>query len=112
MVYQAECRGDGDGGNTSGSIELACDWRNSCWCSTHSSHKAWGGESSSSVMRAKAKPGTVSMAAAQQEPQRGTATKFMAKESKQEKLTGANSGPKTSKKKQNDELRALAFGGK
>ena len=75
-------------------------------------HKAWGGESSSSVMRAKAKPGTVSMAAAQQEPQRGTATKFMAKESKQEKLTGAKSGPKSSKKKQNDELRALAFGGK
>ena len=75
-------------------------------------NKAWGGEPSSSVMRAKAKPGTVSVAAAQLEPQRGTATKFMAKESKQGKQTGTKSGPKVGKKKQNDELRALAFGGK
>jgi hypothetical protein len=72
--------------------------------------KAWGGESSSSVLRAKAKPGTVSVAAAQQGPQGGTATKFMAKECKQAKQAG--SVPKKSKKKQNDELRALAFGGK
>jgi hypothetical protein len=36
----------------------------------------------------------------------------MAKESKQAKQTGAKNGPKNSNKKQNDELRALAFGGK
>ena len=77
---------------------------------------AWGGTGGvSTVVRAKAPPGSVAVAAANAKPQIGTATKFMAKEMKLEawtKANGSNSniGSKGKKKKQNDELRRLAFG--
>lgn len=75
--------------------------------------QAWGGNGSTTVIRAKAPPGSVAVAAATQGPTMGSATKFMAKEAKQQ--TKANSGaggPKKNKGKQNDELKALAFRGK
>lgn len=77
--------------------------------------QAWGGSGAATVVRAKAPPGSVAIAAASQGPKNGSATKFMAKQAKQETKasTAANTGGKKKKKnKQNDELRALAFGGK
>ena len=75
---------------------------------------AWGGTGAATVVRAKAPPGSVAMAAANQVPQAGSATKFMAKEAKQQAAAkqNVNGGSKPKKKKQKDELRALAFGGK
>jgi hypothetical protein len=73
--------------------------------------QAWGGNGSAAVVRAQAPSYAVGAAAATQGPNVGSATKFMARQAKQ--LTKANSavaGPK--KNKQNDELKALAFGGK
>ena len=78
---------------------------------------AWGAGGTTSVVRAKAPPGSVSAAAASQGPQAGTATKYMAKDHKQQQqqqqqqlqASNTNNGKKK-KKKQNDELRALAFG--
>ena len=70
------------------------------------------------MVRAKASPGSVAVAAANQGPQGGSATKFMAKQSKQQAAANQNNGSKSNggnsqkKKKQKDELRALAFGGK
>lgn len=68
---------------------------------------AWGTGGTPTVVRAKAPPGSVSAAAASQGPQKGTATKFMAKEHKLHQQQKPNNNKK---KKQNDELRALAFG--
>ena len=85
---------------------------------------AWGSSGASSVIRAKASPVSVAVAAANQTPQSGTATSFMAKESKLQNQTSATStgsnstkalpagGQSKKKKKQSAELRALAFGGK
>ena len=69
---------------------------------------AWSGGPSSTVARAKQRPGSVAVAAAQQGSEKSTATKFMANEAKQSKKQET----KKTKKKQNEELRALAFGGK
>ena len=75
---------------------------------------AWGGNGAATViLRGKATPGSVAAAAAAQGPSMGSATKFMAKQAKQQ--TKANSGaggPTKNKSKQKDELKALAFGGK
>ena len=83
---------------------------------------AWGGSGASSVVRAKASPVSVTVAAANQAPQSGTATAFMAKETKlqnhQQNQEGHNASAKATpgggqskkKKKQSAELRALAFG--
>jgi hypothetical protein len=79
---------------------------------------AWGGSTSgaSAVTRAKAPPGSVAVAAAQEGPQTGTATKFMAKQNKQQskqdqqQQSTTTTSKKKNKKKQNAELRALAFG--
>lgn len=61
-----------------------------------------------------ARPGSVGAMGAQQAPNVGTATKFMAKEKKKQsqQLQETNNGGanKTRKKKQKDELKALAFG--
>lgn len=75
---------------------------------------AWGGAtgSASTVVRAKAPPGSVAVAAASP-AQPGSATKFMAKEQKQQKLAPLQDSTKKQqggKKKQKDELRQLAFG--
>jgi hypothetical protein len=83
---------------------------------------AWGGTGAATVVRAKAPPGSVAAAAASQGPQGGSATKFMAKQSKQvAKNSGTNNqtnngksnggNKQQKKKKQKDELRVLAFGG-
>ena len=72
-------------------------------------NSAWGSGGKATVVRAKAPPGSVAVAAASQGPQGGTATKFMAKQQKKEsqaKTTNNNN----KKMKQKDELRALAFG--
>jgi hypothetical protein len=73
---------------------------------------AWGGTGATSVQKFKAAPGTVAIAAANEQPQSGTATKFMAKLTKQQNQVNSSvvSGSKGKKKKENDELRALAFG--
>ena len=81
---------------------------------------AWGSSGASSVVRAKASPVSVAVAAANQTPQSGTATAFMAKEAKlqnQQNQAGNNSakatpggGQSKKKKKKSAELRALAFG--
>ena len=74
---------------------------------------AWGGASgASTVVRTKAPPGSVTAAAARVEPKPQTATKFMAKESKQSKnvVPNNNNDAAKKKKKQKDELRSLAFG--
>lgn len=75
---------------------------------------AWAGSAGgpSTVVRAKASPGSVTAAAAKAnaQPKKGTATKFMAKESKQQSSAPASANNKSKKKKQKDELRALAFG--
>ena len=75
--------------------------------------QAWGGTGAATVVRVKAPPGSVAAAAAAQGPTMGSATKFMAKQAKQQ--TKANSGvggPAKNKSKQKDELKSLAFGGK
>jgi hypothetical protein len=63
-------------------------------------------------VRTKAPPGSVTAAAARVEPKPQTATKFMAKESKQSKnvVPNNNNDAAKKKKKQKDELRSLAFG--
>lgn len=75
---------------------------------------AWGAGGTTTVARAKAPPGSVAAAAASQGPQGGSATKFMAKQAKQETQLKANQNKTKGKKKktQKNELRALAFGGK
>jgi E3 ubiquitin-protein ligase ZNF598 len=74
---------------------------------------AWGTDGQATVVRAKASPGSVAVAAASQGPQTGSATRFMAKEQKMQ--VGMNNGQSRAsnvgkKKKQKDELKALAFG--
>lgn len=74
---------------------------------------AWGSGGNATVVRVKAPPGgTVGVAAAQEGPQGGTATKFMAQEQKRQShannLQQKQSNGK--KKKEKDELKALAFG--
>jgi hypothetical protein len=69
---------------------------------------AWNAGSTPSVARAKQKPGSVTVAA-QETSNQSTATKYMADQTKKNK---AKQETKKAKKKQNDELRALAFGGK
>jgi hypothetical protein len=74
---------------------------------------SWGGNSKATVVRAGAQPGSVSVAAAAQGPQGGSATKFMAKQEKKQASANNNNQPKANgkkKKKAKDELRALAFG--
>ena len=80
---------------------------------------AWGSTGASSVVRAKASPVSVAVAAANQNPQNGTATAYMAKESKLQSQRNHASkatpgipggGQSKKKKKQSAELRALAFG--
>ncbi|KAG7365227.1 hypothetical protein IV203_038430 [Nitzschia inconspicua] len=74
---------------------------------------AWGAGGPATVVRAKAPPGSVAIAAASQDPQLGTATKFMAKEQKKQIKNSNGSNGKTNgggKKKQKNELKALAFG--
>lgn len=74
---------------------------------------AWGGATgASSVVRAKAPPGSVAVAAANTAPQTGSATKYMAREQKQKsaKAQQRQEGKGKGKKKQNSELRQLAFG--
>ena len=81
---------------------------------------AWGngaGAGPKSVKQGTATPVnpnlSVASAAANQGPQGGTATKFMAKETKQQKAALNNSQNKgIKKKKEKDELRQLAFGGR
>jgi hypothetical protein len=78
-------------------------------------NNAWGSGGKATVVRAKAPPGSVAIAAANQGPQGGTATKFMAKEQKKEAQTKTNNNSNNNKSgkkknKQKDELRALAFG--
>jgi hypothetical protein len=78
-------------------------------------NNAWGSGGKATVVRAKAPPGSVAVAAANQGPQGGTATKFMAKEQKKEAQTKTNNNNNSNKSvkkknKQKDELRALAFG--
>ena len=79
---------------------------------------AWGnGAGPKSVKQATATPVkpnlSVASAAANQGPQAGTATKFMAKQTKQQKAAQNNNTNKGSKKKkEKDELRQLAFGGR
>mmetsp|Transcript_11584 Transcript_11584/g.32073 ORF Transcript_11584/g.32073 Transcript_11584/m.32073 type:complete len:862 (-) Transcript_11584:68-2653(-) len=75
---------------------------------------AWGanGSGASSAVVAKARPGSVAVAAANaRQPQQKTGTKFMAQE--QKKAFAANNGKNGNKKKkgkQNNELKQLAFG--
>jgi len=75
---------------------------------------AWGGAGgASTIVRAKAPPGSVAVAAADAKPKTGTATKYMAQQSKQEKQQQQNSqasGKAKKKKSQKNELRQLAFG--
>jgi hypothetical protein len=75
---------------------------------------SWGAGNVSSVVRAKAPPGStaVAAAAAAAKPSNASATKFMAKEAKQQTFQQANAGKNGKKKKgkQSDELRQLAFG--
>jgi hypothetical protein len=69
------------------------------------------------AVRAKSSPVSVTLAAANQTPQTGTATAFMAKKKKlqtQAQFSNTSGGNSKNKreKAQSDELRALAFGGK
>ena len=80
---------------------------------------SWNGSASNVAVIASARPGSVLTAAATRGPNNGTATKFMAKEKKEEakakqaesiaKQGGGNDKNKKSKAKKN-ELRDLAFG--
>ena len=72
----------------------------------------WGSSGAATVVRAKARPGSVGIAAASQTPQGGTATKFMAKQQKQQKKEQNNQTKPNGKTKKasKNELRALAFG--
>jgi hypothetical protein len=73
---------------------------------------AWGATGAATVVRAKAPPGSVASAAAAQGPRGGTATKFMAKEQKEQKKQPTNQ-PKANgnkNKASKNELRSLAFG--
>ncbi|KAI2489012.1 zinc finger protein [Fragilaria crotonensis] len=80
---------------------------------------AWGNTGASSVVRAKASPVSVAVAAANQNPQNGTATTYMAKESRLQSQRNhatkpspgiPGGGQNKKKKKQSAELRSLAFG--
>jgi len=74
---------------------------------------AWGSSGTTSVVRAKAPPGSVSVAAAKAaaKPQKATATSYMAKETKANNQAASKAAGKKKKKgKQNNELRQLAFG--
>jgi hypothetical protein len=75
---------------------------------TKQSGNAWNAGMASTVARAKQRPGSVSVAAQESFNTNSTATKFMAEQAKQGKKQESKKG----KKKQNEELRALAFGGK
>lgn len=77
---------------------------------------AWNAGTNATVVRAKARPGSVAVAATSQGPQGGSATKFMAKAQKQKsqeqhqpKPSQGNAKKKKNKAKKN-ELRQLAFG--
>ena len=82
---------------------------------------AWGNAGAPTVVRLSAPPGSVSAAAGAQQPQGGTATKFMAKQQKKQQTSmvtsqqaNGGSGKKSSnnnkKSSSKAELKALAFG--
>ena len=73
---------------------------------------SWGAGGNAKIVRTKAPPGSIGVAASMQGPQGGTATKYMAKQQKKEQhaKTSNNQQNKSKKKKQKNELRDLAFG--
>ena len=90
-------------------------FRNSLQAKPSQTKGAWGTAGAPLAVRAKSSPISVTVAAANQTPQTGTATAFMAKEKKMQTqaqyATMSGGSTKNKKKKtQSEELRALAFG--
>jgi len=97
------------------SVSASTTVRSTTATSASKTKNAWGaaGGGATAIQRAKAPPGSVAVAAATAGPQIGTATKFMAKQMKQEKQQQANASsgtPSGARSKQKNELRNLAFG--